>query len=89
MGLVREQITISVAERDSLLEADPETGMHYRSSFRVSVPEATEFECRNAANIVNGLLSPGAKVEVTFEKVGAMEGSECSIMVYPKELGRS
>lgn len=85
MELVREHVAESVFERERLLEADPVTGAYYRSSFRVFLDGATEFEYRNALRIVRFELSPGAKVGVDFEKSRTGELPECSLVVVPRE----
>ena len=85
MELVREHVAASVFERERLLEADPVTGAYYRSSFRVFLDAATEFEYRNALRIVRFELSPAAKVSVDFEKSRSGESPELSLVVAPRE----
>ena len=83
--LVREHVAASVFEREQLLESDPVTGAYYRSTFRVFLDDATEFEYRNALRIVRFELSPAAKVGVDFEKARAGESPEFSLVVTPRE----
>ncbi len=83
--LVRQQISASVSERDMLLDADPETGCFFRSSFRVTLEGASEFEYRRAQKIVNHALSPSARVNVLLE-TDKIDGEQSfSIVVHPKE----
>lgn len=83
--LVRRQICESVSERDMLLVEDPATGCFFRSSFRVTLEGASEFEYRRAQKIVNYALSPSARVNVLFETDKIDGENQHSIVVHPKE----
>lgn len=84
--LARKQVAESLSERESLLEADPIAGSFYRSTFRVFIDGATEFEYRNAEKLLSGGLSPHARVEVVFEKSKSPDVPPQSIVIYPREF---
>jgi hypothetical protein len=85
VALVRQQIGESVSERDMLLVEDPETGCFFRSSFRVTLEGASEFEYRRAQKIVNYALSPAARVKVLLETDKVDGERQFAIVVHPKE----